>query len=260
VTLNVGRDLEHKIEQTLKYLTDQDIDIAILTESDEGASIQAECKDKGYMVFATEKEHAGVSILIKDQWADMITGTPNIIEDGRCISIKLQTPQNGNIIITGVYNNSGLYRLPNSDEATKAKDNMEHTIADIDEHTQLSIVAGDFNATSDPQDRQRPPNKDIDHIGNGEPLAPLVHSDHIDTHQHGAMTNFARVTEPDGSKWTSKARLDRIYVWSKQHARTIHTSTKRMPFKTTHNAILTAVMTHTAPIEIDKPHQTRRPG
>jgi exonuclease III len=52
------------------------------------------------MVFATEKEHAGVSILIKDQWADMITGTLNIIEDGRCISIKLQTPQNGNIIIT----------------------------------------------------------------------------------------------------------------------------------------------------------------
>jgi hypothetical protein len=39
-TLNIGRDIEHKIDDTLKYLTNEDVDICILTETCEGTAIQ----------------------------------------------------------------------------------------------------------------------------------------------------------------------------------------------------------------------------
>ena len=130
---------------------------------------------------------------------------------------------------------------------------MRRLILHMDESTQLSIVAGDFNCTNNVADRQRPPEQDSGHIGNGEPIAPLLHADYIDTHKGGDMTNFTTISKPDGTTWKSKARLDRIFVWAKEHAQTINTKSRRMPFKTTHNSILTSIMACTAPIQTDRP-------
>ena len=86
MTLNVERDVDRKIEHTLKYALAEVADVGILTETCEGAAIQSICSKHGFTVFATGKDCAGVTILIRDQWADSVADHLNVIETGRCMS------------------------------------------------------------------------------------------------------------------------------------------------------------------------------
>jgi exonuclease III len=243
MTINIGQDPDTKIPKILEILQQRDIDIALLQETGEGYNDTISGQPLGYTCFQTEAEYAGAAIIIKDEWKANIS-EPKIIQEGRAIAVTLTTQNGEEILISSVYQYSGLDNYKNDTfEYLQAQANTDDFVAMINPKTSLAIIGGDFNNTDTPEDRIRPNPETTDKYPDQDPtFAPLYCSGFIDSHENGEMT-----CETNTTHGVSKSRIDRIFYWTKCHTIATETQVQKIPQMSNHSAVFTTLTTPSLP-------------
>ena len=250
---NINKGFAAKIEYILWMCVEHDIDMIALSETRQGARVQATCKRWGYYCIQSEKTKGGVAILMKIKLAKKIKRT-TVKERGTLLEV--QTEKEGlKIIFSSIYNESGLDKAKEDEE--KTVNALQRTRASTrgEGSWDLRVVAGDWNETEIPGDRWRGKAIKTRTVGVGRTMAVMKAEGFKETHQNNKIWTHV---QGEGDRET-RSRIDRIYFKSTQPS-TVLSAKVIVPMEATsdHHLVLTKLSTQAQGTSKTTPKKAKR--